>query len=123
MNISGRVAAFELDTQKLLLAISNDTTFVPIRKYPETLRDLSCFVPHRVTVAQVRECIVASGRGLVLGVELFDRYVRAEEGRSLAFHIRLGREERALTGEEADAVLADIVRGIESHVGGTIRMS
>lgn len=123
MNISGRVAAFELDTQKLLLAISNDTTFVLIRKYPETLRDLSCFVPHRVTVAQVRECIVASGRGLVLGVELFDRYVRAEEGRSLAFHIRLGREERALTGEEADAVLADIVRGIESHVGGTIRMS
>ncbi|MGB2791611.1 MAG: phenylalanine--tRNA ligase subunit beta [Candidatus Moraniibacteriota bacterium] len=123
MGISGRVALFECDTRKLLSAISTDTIFTPIRKYPETLRDLSCFVPPRTTVSEVKDCMISSGQGLVLGVEVFDRYVSPDEGRSLAFHIRLGREDRALTGEEADAVFLEITRGIESRLGGTIRLS
>ncbi|MFZ1735938.1 MAG: hypothetical protein WAU31_03320, partial [Candidatus Moraniibacteriota bacterium] len=108
---------------KLLSAISTDTIFTPIRKYPETLRDLSCFVPPRIAVSEVKDCMISSGQGLVLGVEVFDRYVSPDEGRSLAFHIRLGREDRALTGEEADAVFLEITRGIESRLGGTIRLS
>lgn len=124
LGISGRVAAFECDTKKLLAAtLSTDATFTSIRKYPETLRDLSCFIPLHATVAEVEACILASGKGLVLGVELFDRYVSPDQERSLAFHIRLGREDRALTGEEADRVFSGIVRGIESRLGGTIRLS
>ncbi|QQS15884.1 MAG: phenylalanine--tRNA ligase subunit beta [Candidatus Moraniibacteriota bacterium] len=123
MGISGRVAAFEFDTRALLSAIPGEGIFAPIRKQPETLRDLSCFVPSRTTVAEVRDCIVSSGQGLVLDAELFDRYMSPDEGRSLAFHIRMGREDRALTGEEADVVFAGIVRAIETHIGGTLRVS
>lgn len=123
MGISGRVATFEFDTRALLSAIPGKDIFAPIRKQPETLRDLSCFVPSRTTVAEVRDCIVSSGQGLVLDAELFDRYASPDEGRSLAFHIRMGREDRALTGEEADVVFAGIVRAIETHIGGTLRIS
>lgn len=123
LGIAGRVAVFELDTKALLSAIPGDSVFIPIRKQPETLRDLSCFVPLHTTVAEVRACILSAGRGMVLGAELFDRYVSPDKGRSLAFHIRLGRDDRALTGKEADAVFSDIVRDIEARIGGTLRVS
>lgn len=123
LGIAGRVAVFELDTKVLLPAIPGDSAFTPIRKQPETLRDLSCFVPLHATVSEVRACILSAGQGMVLGAELFDRYVSPDEGRSLAFHIRLGRDDRALTGEEADAVFSDIVRNIEARIGGTLRVS
>lgn len=123
LGIAGRVTVFELDTKVLFSAIPGDSIFTPIRKQPETLRDLSCFVPLHATVAEVRACILSAGRGMVLGAELFDRYVSPDEGRSLAFHIRLGREDRALTGEEADVVFSGIVRAIETHIRGTLRVS
>ncbi len=124
LGISGRIAAFECDTEKLLaVTLLAEATFASIRKYPETLRDLSCFIPLHTTVAEVEACIISSGKGLVLGVELFDRYVSPERERSLAFHIRFGREDRALTGEEADNLLSNIARSIESRLNGSIRFS
>jgi phenylalanyl-tRNA synthetase beta chain len=91
-DISSRVACFEFDARILLNATRADMLFIPIRKYPETLRDLSCFIPERMPVADIERAIFAAGRGLVLGIELFDRYVDAERGRSVAFHVRLGKE-------------------------------
>lgn len=123
MAISGRVSAFEFDVRALLAILPTDWAFAPIRKYPETLRDISCFVRPHTSVAEVEQCIADFGEGMVLGVELFDRYASPEGGRSLAFHIRLGRDDRSLTGEEADAVFLNISRGIESRLNGTLRSS
>lgn len=119
--ISGRVAFFECDVRKLLAALPLDRSYIPIRKYPETLRDLSFFVPRKTLVSDVVRTIRSSGEGLVLGVEVFDRYVDPERGKSLAVHIRLGKEEGTVSGEEADRVLLGVARRIEEEIGGSIR--
>ncbi len=122
-DISSRVACFEFDARILLNATRADMLFIPIRKYPETLRDLSCFIPERMPVADIERAIFAAGRGLVLGIELFDRYVDAERGRSVAFHVRLGKEGGTLSGEEADAALADIAGALERDLGVSARVA
>ena len=119
--ISGRVAFFECDVRKFLAALPLDRSYIPIRKYPETLRDLSFFVPRKTLVSDVVRTIRSSGEGLVLGVEVFDRYVDPERGKSLAVHIRLGKEEGTVSGEEADRVLLGVARRIEEEIGGSIR--
>lgn len=121
--ISGRVGCFEFDVKALLGVASPEVSFVPIRKYPETLRDISCFVSPRTPVSDVEKCIVSAGGDRVLGIELFDRYVDPREGRSLAFHVRLGKEDGTLTGEEADRCMEDIARDIEHALGAKIRVS
>lgn len=121
--IAGRVVCFEFDVNALLGAVASEISFVPMRKYPETRRDISCFVPSHTSVSDVEKCIVSAGGDRVLEIELFDRYVDPREGRSLAFHIRLGKKDGTLTGEEADQCMADIARDIERTLGATIRVS
>lgn len=120
-DVAGRVACFELDVRKLLELISEVRAYVPIRKYPETLRDLSCFIPDQMLVTDMKRVILASGGGRVLDIELFDRYFDVEHGRSLAFHLRLGKEGGSLTGGEADEVVSNISRALEAELGVSIR--
>jgi len=119
--IVGRVVCFECDVRALLESQAAEVSFAPIRKYPETLRDLSCFVSNRTLVSDVERTLLDSRDGRVLGVELFDRYHDAERGWSLAFHLHLGKEEGTLSGEEADAIVADVTRRIEREIGGKVR--
>lgn len=120
-DVPGRVACFEFDVRKLLKSMPEASVFVPIRKYPETLRDLSCFVPERILVADIEKEIFASGGDKVLSIELFDRYTDAEHGRSLAFHLRFGKEDSSLTGEEAEKIIEDISHTLETKLGVSTR--
>ncbi len=120
--ISVRIFCFEVDLQKALLpATARNLEFVPFRKYPETLRDLSFFVPDRVLISDVERIIRSSGEGLVSNVELFDRYQDPIRGKSLAFHVRLSKESATVTSEEADNVMVQISESLERELGGSVR--
>lgn len=119
--IVGRVGAFEIDTRAFASSLPQSHSFVPMRKYPETLRDLSIFVPDRTLVSDIERIIFQSGGGLVTGVELFDRYRDPQEGRSLAFHIRFGKESGTVSTDEADEAMLRVVRNIEAETGGRLR--
>ena len=120
--ISVRIFCFEVDLQKALLpATARNLEFVPFRKYPETLRDLSFFAPDRVLISDVERIIRSSGEGLVSNVELFDRYQDPTRGKSLAFHVRLSKESATVTSEEADNVMFQISESLERELGGSVR--
>lgn len=115
--IKKRVAYFELDYVSLLKTIPEGASFVPLRRFPEVLRDVSLFVPKAVRVKDVEEGIVKKGQGLVLGAELFDQYYDEEKSmKSLAFRIRFGAEDRTLEGSEADALLEKITASLEKEL-------
>lgn len=121
--IVGRVGCFEFDVDAVLKSISSDISFSAIRKYPETFRDISFFVPPRTRISDVENCMISAGAGMILGVELFDRYIDPERGRSLAFHVRLGKDDGTLSGEEADVIMTSVSKSIERDLGASVRIA
>jgi phenylalanyl-tRNA synthetase beta chain len=121
--IKKRVAYFELDLEALLQALPKEKTFVPMRKYPEVLRDISLYVPNNVRVKDIVDGVKAAGGESVLETELFDQYFDEAKGmKSLAFHIHFGADDRTLSGEEADALLQKISDSLEQNLGAERRV-
>lgn len=116
-HIKKRVAYFELDYDLLRKILPENKVFIPIRRYPEVLRDVSLFVPQTVRVKDVLEGIDKQGKGMVLDAELFDQYFdEAKKMKSLAFHIRFGVADRTLESGEVDVLLEKIVASLEKNL-------
>lgn len=120
--IRKRVAAFEIDREVLRGALPAERHFHEIPRYPEVLRDVSFFVSPRLRVSEAEQVIREAGGEMVRGVELFDRYADEKEGVSMAFHIRLRKEEGTLSGQEADLVLERITGAVSDRLGGRLRV-
>ncbi|MDP1619793.1 MAG: phenylalanine--tRNA ligase subunit beta, partial [bacterium] len=118
--INRRVAMVELDLEKLMEAADVEVEFEAIRKYPTVLRDISILAGREIMVDGIMKNIKKSGAGLVVDVSLFDIF-RKEEKNSFAFHIELGAVDRTLESAEIDAVMAEIITGLEKELGAEIR--
>lgn len=115
--IKKRVAYVEIDFEALFQSVPQTKTFVPMRKYPEVLRDISLYVPETVRVKDIVETIRKAGGSLVLQSELFDHYFdETKDMKSLAFHIHFGADDRTLEGQEVDTLLEDIVTTLTSEL-------
>ncbi len=89
-------------------------------RYPSVQRDMALLVPKAVPAAAVVEAIRSYGGELVESVELFDVYEGPqveETHRSLAYSIRLRAKERTLTDEQANAIVGEIEKGLETELG------
>jgi phenylalanyl-tRNA synthetase beta chain len=115
--IKKRVAYFELDYASLQKFSPDTKSFMPFRRFPEVLRDISLFVPATVRVKDVIDGINKKGQGLVLDVELFDQYFDEEKQmKSLAFHIHFGDTEKTLEGAHVDTLLEKITTSLEKDL-------
>lgn len=122
--IDGRVAAFEIDVEKLKLVSAAGRDFRPLGKYPTSTRDISMIIGEKITVADILKVVQLAGGKLVLDVDLFDIYenIPEEAGKkSLAFHIVLGSDAKTLSTEEVDSVMKKITRELEKSLGAKVR--
>lgn len=116
-HIKKRVAYFELDYSLLQEALPEGKQFVPIRRFPEVVRDISLFVPSTVRVKDILDIVLNTKNTLVLNAELFDQYFDKEKNmKSLAFHISFGAADRTLESAEADTLLEAIVEELEKEL-------
>ncbi len=106
----------------------------PVSRYPVVERDLALVVKESVTHAAVVEAIRAQGAAWLREVVLFDVYrpkkpvpaaaggaVLAEDEKSLAVRLVLGRDDATLTEEDIDATVKAAVASVEQHLGGRLR--
>ncbi|MFN3426766.1 MAG: phenylalanine--tRNA ligase subunit beta [Candidatus Thermochlorobacter sp.] len=99
-------------------------------KFPAVMRDLAFYVPKYLASCDIMQDL-AKAHPLIEQVELFDVYdstsqasrTDAESRRSLAFSLKLVSRERTLTEEEISALLAKVVRQLESKYGAELRQS
>jgi phenylalanyl-tRNA synthetase beta chain len=114
----------EIDISVLLNSFSDDRVFIPIPKYPSSLRDIALVLNRDVPAEDVREEIVVSGGVLVTKVVLFDVYEGKQipmGKKSLAYSIEYRSNEKTLTDEEIDIAHNRIVDGVSEKFSAELR--
>jgi phenylalanyl-tRNA synthetase beta chain len=113
---------FEVETESGLAA--RVPRLVQISRFPAVRRDLAIVVPEGVAVEGLLDTIRAGAKDLLTGLVVFDIYRGRgiEEGfKSVAIGLNLQDISRTLTDEEIDAVVAQVVAGLEREHSATIR--
>jgi len=126
--ISGRVAMFNLDFEKLIKIAREEREFSPISKYPAVIRDIAILVNRETRVSEVLNVIYGAGVDLVEDVDLFDYYEGPSTGsgqalpegkKSLAFHI-VYQTDRTLTDEEVrceeEKIKKELIKELNAEV-------
>jgi len=124
LDISEKVAAFELDFEKLQKFCSEEHEYMPISKHPAAIRDLSILVPKKVKTVDVLNIINALGGVLVRDVDLFDIYEGKEVPfgkKNFAFRIIYQAEDRTLETNEIDKVHQKIIKILDENPEWQVR--
>ena len=123
-NLSGRVAAYELDLDAIAEAAGEPVVAQPVHTMTAATQDVSLVVKTEVPVAQVQAALMEGAGELLEHVRLLDIYQRAElpEGtHSLLFALRFRAPDRTLTQAEAtEAKQAGVALAAE-RFGAAIR--
>jgi phenylalanyl-tRNA synthetase beta chain len=113
---------FELDAEKSF------TTEVPVAKivskYPTIRRDIAVVVSDGVTAAELQKAVESAAPELVTSVRVFDVYrgPGIEQGlKSVALGLILQETSRTLTDDDADAVMAAVLRNLEQEFAAVLR--
>lgn len=118
------IVIFEIDLEKIVLAIPEKISFSAIPKYPSIERDIALIVGEEVTADLVIRDIVAFRAEHLVKTELFDAYkgknIPAGK-KSLAFRIIYRAEDRTLTEREVEPVHQALVDYIIGKTGGELR--
>lgn len=121
LDIHERVAIFEFDMEKLREISQGEMEYMPIRKYPEVLRDISMVAKGDILVDEILQTIQRAGGNLVLDVDLFDIFDFADGSSSYAFHIIFGSDKRTLESGEVDELMKKIIIGLENNLKVSVR--
>jgi len=127
--ISGRVAMFNVDFEKLIEIAQEEREFSPISKYPAVVRDIAILVNRETRVSEVLNVIYEANADLVEDVDLFDYYEGdpstgsgqefPEGKKSLAFHI-VYQADRTLTDEEVrceeEKIKKELIKELNAEV-------
>lgn len=114
----------ELSLSVLLSVTGSVPQYVPLPKFPAMTRDIALLCDKAITVGQLQACIQEAGSPLLREVSLFDIYQGkgvAEDKKSVAFNLVLRSDEGSLTGEEADAEIATILKALETKLSAVLR--
>lgn len=127
----GVAAAFDLGTSTYVFELelkvtfnSNILKYHTISKYPSVRRDIAAIVDESVAFADIEENVSVSASGLLRELRVFDVYrgQGIESGRkSVALGLILQDSSRTLTDEDADAVVAAVIRQLRQKLNATIR--
>lgn len=98
--------------------------FQELSRFPQIRRDLSLTVPFGVTFASVAERATVAASRLLKELRLFDVYQGegVDSGRkSVAIGLILQDLSRTLTDEDADRIVAAVLRDLEATLGAQLR--
>lgn len=114
----------ELDTDYLAKLPEKKYTTKEISKYPSVERDLAVVVDEGVCNADLVAAIKSSCGKIFGGVELFDVYrsdALGKDKKSMAYKITFASDEKTLTGDEINAVVAKILKSLDFRYGAKLR--
>jgi phenylalanyl-tRNA synthetase beta chain len=123
-DIEEAVFGFELPMDLLLQAASGTLTYQPIPRFPAVRRDLAVVVDENVPAGDTVRALRQVGGPYLQHVELFDVY-RGRQippgKKSMAFALQFISQERTLTEEDVDPVLANVIRELERAFAASLR--
>lgn len=122
-DIDERIAAFEIDFEKLARFANEDFIYRPLSKFPAAERDLAILIPINIRVDDVLNVLENAGGQLLANTDLFDIYEgnNIPEGKkSLAFHLIFQSQEKTLLDKEINEILAKII-SVLSEKGWEVR--
>jgi len=123
-DIAERCYLVSLDFEQLIALATEARAYQPVSRFPPVVQDIAIVIDEDVPAARAEALIRQAGRGMVLAVELFDRYKGPQiaPGKvSLAYHITYQVPDRTLTDEEVARVQARIVQRLEKDLGAALR--
>jgi phenylalanyl-tRNA synthetase beta chain len=124
-DIKGDIALAEIyDIKKILNAVSSETTFASLPKFPYVERDVALIVSDSISVSAVKNEILGVKSDIVESVRLFDVYKGKPippDKKSLAFSIRFRSSDRTLTDNEVDKLHSEIRKRIGKNLGAELR--
>jgi len=115
---------FELDFDRLIIALSKRARFVSLPRFPETYRDISILIDKSVASGEVSDRISLAGAPLLRKVELYDHYggKNIQEGKkSLTYALTFQSADKTLADEEVNPIFEKIVKTLFSQFGATLR--
>jgi phenylalanyl-tRNA synthetase beta chain len=113
---------FELDTEPLLrLPLAKHAE---VSRFPAVTRDFAVVVPEQLAVQSMLDAMRAIGIDCLKSVSLFDLY--RGQGvpagcKSLAFRVIMQENQRTMTDQDADAVVASLLRVLSESFGASLR--
>ena len=122
--IDCEVYCAEINMSELFELRLPEATYVPLPKYPTVSRDLAIVCDEGTTVAEVEKVICSAAGKLLRSTRLFDIYRGtgiAEGKKSLAFALELRADDRTLTDEDSEQVVARILKALEQQLGAVLR--
>jgi phenylalanyl-tRNA synthetase beta chain len=114
----------ELDFGALLAAPEEPARYVPLPRFPSSVRDISVIAPRRVAFGAMRRAVLDLHLPTLRRVELVDVYEGAhlpEDARSVTLRVEYRADERTLRDEEVDAMQARVIAELESRFGAKLR--
>jgi phenylalanyl-tRNA synthetase beta chain len=124
VDLSGRVAAGWIRVEALREAADTELTARDVPRFPPVRRDLAFSVPEEAPAGAVQASIEAEAGGLLGTCLLFDVFrggTLPAGKKSLAFALDLRADDRTLTREETDPVVARIVERVEREFDASLR--
>ena len=122
--IDGEVYCAEFDFTAFSDVLEPEKTYHPLPKFPAVSRDLSLVCDEELTVAQLEDCIRKAGGKLLREISLFDIYRGAslpDGKKSVAFSLQLRADDRTLTDEDSDSVIANVLKKLRDVLNVVIR--
>jgi len=117
-SIDSRVAAFEIDFNKLVELATEERIYFPPSKYPSVVRDIALLVDRETKVITVMNLINLSGGALITDIDLFDIYEGKnipDRKKSLAFHIIYQSNDHTLTDKEVNNIHQKVVEVLKEE--------
>jgi phenylalanyl-tRNA synthetase beta chain len=105
---------FELNFDELYKLQNQKQTFKNINRLPFVERDLAIFVDPKTEVSEVEKIIEKTGESILKEIKLFDIFEdKKNNKKSFAFHLKFGKENETLKGEEVDERIKNIMEVLE----------
>jgi phenylalanyl-tRNA synthetase beta chain len=122
LELTYSAVVFEIETESGLEA--RVPRMAEISRFPAVRRDLAVLVPEAVPVEALLGTVRRAAGGLLTGVVVFDIYRGqgiADGFKSVAIGLNLQDISRTLIDVDTDAVVAQVVAGLERELDATIR--
>lgn len=123
-HLPGRVAAFELDLDRLIALAAREPETRNLSTYPAATQDLTLLVSVEIPASAVLAAVTAGAGDLLEDASIVDDYrgKGVPEGeRALTFALRFRADDRTLKAEEASEAKRAGVRAAESAFGAKLR--